>query len=196
MERKLAVGWKVAVALGMALVLGVGLALVSSGTRAQEPKPLLEIPMFEGAQVEWEVLLTDQDFLGHLKNWIKEKLLPMPEMPSSLDPSANQWLQWWFWGSVGGDLFYRILADLSEIKAIGYKVQGEKTAEVLAFYEKELAQWSRNFWVKPSEYGSVRLFTQGDVWGLQNVAVIAVWKSYDYGESTDVTETIVLRARR
>lgn len=156
---------------------------------AQADSSPLELPIFEGAQAEWELLLTTQDLLGYLKRWIKEMIQELP-LTSVRKPAPGP--EFWQLFGLGADLIFPLLADLSEMRVIGYRIEGAKAPDVLAFYEQEFSQWRRNFWAKPEESGGVRLFTQGDESGLKELVAVGTWA---FGFEHIVIEVVVLRVR-
>lgn len=162
---------------------------------AQADESPLDVPLFEGADLQWEVLLTSQDFLEHLKRWLKNMITNLP--PSSGSRTILDWSQpWWplytvlgVMGWVGGSMIFELVQDLSELRAVLYQVESE-ALDVLNFYEKQFSQWQRNLWIKPDESGSIRVFTRSEKHGLQELMLVATLST---GERA---VALVLRARR
>jgi hypothetical protein len=149
----------------------------------------LEVPIVEGAELQWQLVLTQHDLLEMLKRWFKEISTTPPNITLRLAPTPERSLQeslaWLGW--LGVDALFRLMRDFSELSIVGYRVEGATALEVLAFYEREFAGWRRNLWIKPDESGSLRLFTRSDEQGLAELAAVATM-----GE----TMVIVLHARR
>nr|BAL58847.1 hypothetical protein HGMM_OP3C002 [Candidatus Acetothermum autotrophicum] len=172
----------------------------------QTDETTLDVPIFEGAELQWEILLTKQDLLEHLKRWVAKFLQnpPFPRTPSWESQQLANLLAWFVW--VGGDMAFEVFQDLSELRAVGYKLDGNKAPEVLSFYEQQFSEWRRNFWAKPSPGGGLRIFTNGGESGLNELVVFSAWQSYEAGlhswgeeqeeHPPEITEVLVLRARR
>lgn len=158
---------------------------------AQADETPAEVPIVEGAELQWEVVLTSQDLLEYLKRWFTD-LVRNPPSPTSLSweslPCSQWWISWLSW--LGGDMAFRLLEDLSELRAVAYWVEGDKALDILSFYEQHFSEWQRTFWFKPERSGSVRVFTRGSAEGLQELVVLGTdWENGN-------TEVLVLRARR
>ncbi len=158
----------------------------------------VDVPVFEGAELQWEVVLTTRDLLEYLKRWfgdlITNPLLAMrmriwgqPERPQDSLIEFMSWL-----GVLGIEALFRLFQDFSDVGVVGYRLDGNKALEVFSFYEQQFGNWTRNFWVKPEESGGMRIFSQGSAEGLKELILIII-NSMTWAEVTDV---IVLRARR
>jgi hypothetical protein len=158
---------------------------------AQAEEAPLKVPIVEGAELQWQLVLTKDDLLELLKRWFKEMSTTPPNMTLRLAPTPERSLQeslvWLGW--LGVDALFRLMRDFSELSIIGYRVEGATALEVLAFYEQKFAGWRRNLWIKPEESGSVRLFTRSDEQGLAELAAVATMGLQD-------ATAIVLHARR
>ncbi len=157
---------------------------------AQADEAPLEVPIVEGAELQWQLVLTQSDLLELLKRWFKEISTTPPTITLRLDPPrGSSWepLVWLGW--LGMDALFRLMRDFSELSIIGYRVERATALEVLNFYEQQFRGWRRNLWIKPEESGSVRLFTRSDEQGLAEVAAVATMGFQD-------TMVIVLHARR
>jgi len=157
---------------------------------AQAEEAPLEVPIVEGAELQWQLVLTQSDLLDLLKRWFKELSTTPPNITLRLDtPRGSSWepLVWLGW--MGMDAISRVLRDFSELNIIGYRVELATVLEVLNFYEQQLRGWRRNLWIKPEESGSVRLFTRSDGQGLAELAAVIAGGLQD-------TTVIVLHARR
>jgi hypothetical protein len=157
---------------------------------AQAEEAPLEVPIVEGAELQWQLVLTKDDLLELLKRWFQELTTNPPTITLRLNPpEGSSWepLVWLGW--LGVDAIFRLLRDFSELSIIGYRVEGATALEVLAFYEQKFAGWRRNLWIKPEESGSVRLFTRSDEQGLAELAAVATMGLQD-------ATAIVLHARR
>jgi len=154
---------------------------------AQAEEAPLEVPIVEGAELQWQLVLTKDDLLELLKRWFKEMSTTPPTITLRLDPLRG-WEPFVWLGWLGVDALFR-LRDFSELSIIGYRVEGATALEVLAFYEQKFAGWRRNLWIKPEESGSVRLFTRSDEQGLAELAAVATMGLQD-------ATAIVLHARR
>jgi len=157
---------------------------------AQAEEAPLEVPIAEGAELQWQLVLTQSDLLELLKRWFQELSTTPPAITWRLDPPrGSSWepLVWLGW--LGMDAFFRLMRDFSELNIIGYRVELATVLEVLDFYEQHFRGWRRNLWIKPEESGSVRLFTRSDEQGLAEVAAVATMSFQD-------TTVIVLHARR
>jgi hypothetical protein len=157
---------------------------------AQAEEAPLEVPIVEGAELQWQLALTKDDLLELLKRWFQELTTNPPTITLWLNPpEGSSWepLVWLGW--LGVDALFRLLRDFSELSIIGYRVEGATALEVLAFYEQKFAGWRRNLWIKPEESGSVRLFTRSDEQGLAELAAVATMGLQD-------ATAIVLHARR
>jgi hypothetical protein len=186
------------VAVIIALVWTVSYVwLGDSATVTVDSSSALDISLYAGAQVDWEIELTDQDFLKPVKNLLKDRAIEnylKDILPKNADPSINQLSQWLAGVFLGGDLLGRFFINLSQIKLVSYRVATTNANDVLAFHDKEFAQWKRNFWAKPSEPvgsdNSFRIYTRGGKNGLQAVAAFIIWS--DYNSNANV---ILLRGR-
>ena len=155
---------------------------------AQADDAPLDVPIVEGAELQWQLVLTKDDLLELLKRWFQELTTNPPTITLRLNPpEGSSWepLVWLGW--LGVDAISRLLRDFSELSIVGYRVEGATALEVLAFYEQQFNGWRRNLWIKPDESGSLRLFTRSDEQGLAELAAVATM-----GE----TMVIVLHARR
>jgi hypothetical protein len=162
----------------------------------------VDVPTVEGSQLQWELVLTSQDLLEHLKRSFADlienppaamrmRIWEQPERPESSLLGVMSWL-----GVLGIDVVSRLLTDFSELRLVGYKLDGNKALEALSFYEQRFSEWRRNLWIKPDESGSVRVFTRSDAQGLQEISVVAAM-SFGFGEYEEAgTNVLVLRARR
>ncbi len=207
METKSQNRWKFVAIIALLCLAAIALIWIKSNVWTEaaatiDPTTPMDVPLYAGAQLEWEFELTDQDFLKPIKNLLKDKVIEtyLKEMlPRSSDPSSysylNQPLQWLAGIFLGGDLLNRFLMNLSQIKLLSYQVEGVTANTVVAFHEKEFGQWRRNFWVKPTESATTpsvfRLYTRGGKNGLQEISAFVVWSNYD-GKYTNV---IVLKGR-
>ncbi|MCX8104060.1 MAG: hypothetical protein N3E42_06515 [Candidatus Bipolaricaulota bacterium] len=168
--------------------------LIVATAQADESAP--DVPLFEGAELHWELVLTKNDLLGHLARWFGNLMENPPlamrmriwEQPESPQDSLTQLMGWL--GILGIELVSRLFTDFSELRIVGYRLDGDKALDVVSFYEQHFGEWTRNFWAKPEESGGVRVFSQGSAEGLKELAVII---SQRYQE---ITRVIVLHARR
>lgn len=167
----------------------------------------LEAPLFEGAELQWELVLTKHDLLEHLKRWfvglmknpplaMRMRLWEQPERPKDRLIEAMSWL-----GILGMETLFRLLQDFSDVRIVGYQLDGNKALEVLSFYEQQFGNWTRNFWAKPEESGGIRIFSQGSAEGLKELVIVISQRSmkstlHDITEPLEVTNVIILRARR
>lgn len=166
----------------------------------QTDETTLDVPIFEGAELQWEILLTKQDLLEHLKRWLGDlvanppSLLRMqmgwqPERPEGSLIEAMSWL-----GVFGFEALFRLLQDFSDVRVVGYQLEGNKALDALSFYEQQFREWTRNFWAKPEESGGIRIFSQGSADGLRELALVISGRALALPE--EVTNVIVLRAWR
>jgi len=157
---------------------------------AQANDAPLDVPIVEGAELQWQLVLTKDDLLELLQRWFQELTTNPPTITLRLNPpEGSSWepLVWLGW--LGVDAISRLLRDFSELSIVGYRVEGATALEVLAFYEQQFNGWRRNLWIKPDESGSLRLFTRSDEQGLAELAAVATMGFQD-------TMVIVLHARR
>ncbi|MCS7197542.1 MAG: hypothetical protein NZ930_02495 [Candidatus Bipolaricaulota bacterium] len=166
----------------------------------------LDVPIFEGAELQWEVVLTKNDLLGHLARWFGNLMENPPlamrmriwEQPERPQDSLTQLMGWL--GILGIELVSRLFTDFSELRVVGYGLDGDKALDVLRFYEQHFSEWIRNFWAKPEESGGVRVFSQGSAEGLRELALIMSQRSLEFREDLqrhqETTWVIVLHARR
>lgn len=163
---------------------------------AQAEEPSWEVPTFEGAELQWEVVLTKNDLLGHLARWFGNLMENPPlamrmriwEQPERPQDSLTQLMGWL--GILGIELVSRLFTDFSELRVVSYRLDGDKALDVLSFYEQHFSGWTRNFWAKPEESGGMRIFSQGSAEGLKELVLLI---SQHHQE---ITHVIVLRARR
>ncbi|GEM_PF-3290942 len=126
----------------------------------------LEVPIYPGGEIQWELYLTDADFLGWLKEglklekpevpylpkrlqeepWLRERLLPrrLPELEDE-DRFALERL-----AKRLAELAMEALARLEGLRAVGYLVEDVEPAAIMEFYEQEFTPaegWRRNFWM-------------------------------------------------
>ncbi|GEM_PF-1464255 len=155
----------------------------------------VDVPIFEGAELQWELVLTKQDLLEYLTRWfvglmenpplaMRTRIWGQPERPEGSVIEALSWL-----GVFGFEMLFRLLQDFSEVRIVGYQLEANKALDVLSFYESQFSSWTRNFWAKPEESGGIRIFSQGGAEGLKELVVII-------SQRLAVTNVIVLRARR
>lgn len=165
---------------------------------AQADKTPLDAPVVEGSQLHWELVLTSQDLLEHLKRWfvdlienppaaMKMSLWGQPERPGDSLLEVMSWL-----GVLGIEMLSRLFADFSELRIVGSLVDSIPPLQVLDFYEAQFSEWRRNFWIKPQESGSIRIFTKSDAQGLQELIALIVMPR----DGIEHTGVIVLRAHR
>ena len=130
----------------------------------------LEVPIYPGGEIVWELYLTDADFLGWLKEGLKlEKPLPLPEVPYL--PKRLQEEPWLRERLLPrrlpelededrfalerlakrlAELAVEALAGLEGLRAVGYLVEDVEPAAIMEFYEQEFTPaegWRRNFWM-------------------------------------------------
>ncbi|MFN4218385.1 MAG: hypothetical protein ACK4HB_03785 [Candidatus Bipolaricaulia bacterium] len=155
----------------------------------------LDVPIFEGAELQWELVLTKQDLLEYLKRWFGSlitnppaamRMWWQPERPQDSLIEVMSWL-----GVFGIEALFRLLQDFSDLRVVGYKLDGNKAVAALSFYEQHFGNWTRNFWAKPEESGGMRIFSQGSAEGLKELVIVI-----STTEPLEVTNVIVLRARR
>lgn len=174
---------------------------------AQADGMAFDVPIFEGAELQWELVLTKQDLLEYLKRWfvglmenpplaMRTRIWGQPERPQDSLIEAMSWL-----GVLGFEVLFRLLQDFSDVRIVGYQLDANKALDVLSFYEQHFSSWTRNFWAKPAEYGGIRIFSQGGAEGLKELVWIISQRSMkstlrDITEPLEVTNVIVLRARR
>lgn len=158
---------------------------------AQADGSLGEVPVFEGAELQWQLVLTQDDLLELLKQWFKELSTNPSTMTLRLAPPAesSSWESLVWLGWLGMDALARLLRDFSTLNIVGYRVEGAKALDVLNFYEQQFTGWRRNLWIKPEAVGSIRLFSRSDEQGLAELAGVATIGWHD-------TTVIVLHARR
>lgn len=157
----------------------------------QADDSLGEVPVFEGAELQWQLVLTQDDLLELLKQWFRELSTTPSTLTLRLAPPAksSSWESLVWLGWLGMDALARLLRDFSKLTIVGYRVEGAKALDVLNFYEQQFTGWRRNLWIKPEETGSVRLFSRSDEQGLAELAGVATMGLQD-------TTVIVLHARR
>ncbi len=164
---------------------------------AQAEEAPLEVPIVEGAELQWQLVLTQSDLLELLKRWFQELSTTPPAITWRLDPPrGSSWESLVWLGWVGVDAFFRLMRDFSELNIISYRVEGVKTLEVLNFYEQQLRGWRRNLWIKPDGSGIIRVFTRSDVQGLQELMAFIIMPGGSMRISEVHTNVIVLHARR
>lgn len=167
---------------------------------AQTDESALNVPIFESAELQWELVLTQQDLLGHLKRWfgdlatnpplaMRMRLGEQPERPQDRLSEPMGWLS-----VLGIEMLSRLFQDFSELRVVGSRLKGDKALDALSFYEQQFSKWRRNLWIKPDESGSIRVFTRSDAQGLQELSAVATM-SFGFDEMRSTT-VIVLRARR
>ncbi|MEM4284085.1 MAG: hypothetical protein QXS96_06340 [Candidatus Caldarchaeum sp.] len=174
---------------------------------AQTDEAALDVPIFEGAQPQWEVFFTRQDLLEHLKRWFANLLQNLPFSRSPFLTEPHQWTNLLTWlTQLGSDMAFRLLEDLSELRVVGYKLPGNTVLDLLSFYEQHFRDWRRNFWMKPDATWGMRVFTRSDEAGLRELVLLLSWQSYGLGlhswgeekeeHPPEITEVFVLRGRR
>lgn len=159
---------------------------------AQTDESALNVPIFESAELQWELVLTQQDLLGHLKRWFGDLATNPPlamRMRLGEQPELMGWLS-----VLGIEMLSRLFQDFSELRVVGSRLKGDKALDALSFYEQQFSKWRRNLWIKPDESGSIRVFTRSDAQGLQELSAVATI-SFGFDEMRSTT-VIVLRARR
>ncbi len=160
-----------------------------------------EVPIFEGAELQWEVVLTTQDLLEHLKRWLgdliknpplamRTRIWGQPERPQDSLIEAMSWL-----GILGIEMISRLLLDFSELRVVGYRIDLITVPQVLDFYEQQFSGWRCNLWIKPEE-SAIRVFTRSDAQGLQELVAFIIMPGSGMRVSEVHTNVIVLRARR
>lgn len=157
----------------------------------------LDVPIFEGAELQWEVVLTKRDLLGYLARWF-ERLGESPPLAMRWQPERSQdslvrlgWL-----GILGVEMLSQLLQDFSELRVVGSRVDLVLASQVLDFYEQQFGGWQRNLWINAAEFGSIRIFTRSDDQELQELVAFIVMPGYAMRVGEVHTKVIVLRARR
>jgi len=164
---------------------------------AQADEASLEVPIVEGAELQWQLVLTQSDLLELLKRWFKEISTTPPTITLRLDPPrGSSWepLVWLGW--LGMDALFRLMRDFSELSIIGYRVELATVLEVLNFYEQQFRAWRRNLWIKPDGSEIIRIFTRSDARGLQELMAFIIMPGGGLRVSEVHTNVIVLHARR
>lgn len=160
---------------------------------AQDQAQVLEIPLYPEAQLQFELLLTEEDFLGGIKKLIEALLtagyrLPPPRWPDSGAPMPEAFLYYTLGTTFGltlGGFLQQLISSLEEFRVVGYEVKA-KVAEVTDFYDKhfEQAAWRRNFWMRQPDGMNGRLYSLSRAGRLR--AAVFLWVQEFYGAQTSV----------
>ncbi|MCL6643109.1 MAG: hypothetical protein K6T71_07300 [Candidatus Bipolaricaulota bacterium] len=168
---------------------------------AQAEETPLEAPIAEDAELQWQLVLAQSDLLDLLKRWFQELSTTPPTITLRLTPTPERslqeslgWLGWLGW--LGIDALFRVMRDFSELNIIGYRVERATALEVLNFYEQQLRGWRRNLWIKPDGSEIIRVFTQSDAQGLQELMAFIIMPGGGMRVSEVHANVIVLHARR
>ncbi len=164
---------------------------------AQADEVPLEVPIVEGAELQWQLVLTQSDLLELLKRWFQELSTTPPAITWRLDPPrGSSWESLVWLGWLGVDAFFRLMRDFSELSIMSYRVELATVLEVLNFYEQHFRGWRRNLWIKPDESEIIRVFTRSNAQGLQELVAFIIMPGGGMRVSEVHTNVIVLHARR
>ena len=174
------------------------------------------VPPYPGAQLEFELFLTEEDFLGGLEQLlaaleeISRRLPPLPEIltPGRLggaDPTQAglAFLLSLYYGltqaagAVSSELLRRLVAATESFHARLYTLPAPPE-EAAAFYDRhfEQAGWRRNLWVRTEELpGTARLYSASRAGRLRETAFLALFPWIDPQASGPSTGLLVLYAR-
>lgn len=162
----------------------------------------LNVPIFEGAELQWELVLTKEDLLEHLKRWfvglienppaaMRMRIWEQPERPRDSITEFMGWL-----GILWIETVSRLFQDFSELRIVGSRVYAVKFSRVLDFYDQQFSGWRRNLWIRSEESVSMRIFTRSDAQGLRELIALIVTPVGTTVINEAITDVIVLRARR
>ncbi len=153
----------------------LGVVLSSAALYAAEADS--SIPVYPGNKVEFELNLTQKDFLPVIRQWIGlipgvvGKILATPEPGQQPDPEMQQALAV---GAQAARELQAAFAGVNQISVIVYPQPMQVSAdEVGAFYVKQMALgtgWTRPVMVRRKE-GSVQLYVKPDLAGMFGIAV-------------------------
>jgi len=187
----------------------IGLLLVPSvlygGMTAQQPTAPqdLEIPLYPDAQLEFEFLLTEEDFIGGIQELLEAFLegsrrLPVPPPFPTLPPDPGlQTMRYpeaylfFLYYTVGyaysqafGEFFQKMLEGLEEFRVVVYTLSQAGVAEVMGFYDQHFSEkgWRRNLWMRQPDGMNGRLFSLSQAGRLRATAFI--WAMQLSGRTT------------
>jgi len=171
-------------------------AAVYMGITAQQESPteLQEsLPVMADAEMTMQLLLTEEDFLGGIKELIRDlsdatgDTLPMLDrmMPTSDENFyrsaggfqavlgmilADQY------GSVLIDFVDGLVGNLRELELVVYESADTEVADILNYYDEEFAEngWRRNFWAKDDGRPTLRLYSLSGSGRLQMSSMLIV----------------------
>ncbi len=208
------------IGLVLLLLLG-GLSLVPLPPSALEPSsesasPEETVPSYPGARLEFEVLLTREDFLGGIERVLNvlleltRELPPLQELLPRLEGAyakGGQELEvllsiYYELGRVAGEIsteLARRLVAATEVFRATLSTLPSSPAEVVAFYDRHFAQagWRRNLWVRTEEEIPIglRLYSRSQAGSLSETALLALFPALDLAPDPSTTALLVLYAR-
>jgi ribosomal protein L7/L12 len=177
-------------------VLILGVMLSSAALFAAEAASL--IPVYPGSKVEFELNLTQKDFLPVIRQWIGlipgvvGKIMATPEPGQQPDPAMQQAL---VAGALAAQQVQAALAGVNQISVIAYTQPKNVSADKIAdFYIQKMALgkgWVRPFMVQRPE-GSAQLYVKPDFAGMFG---IGVGKGYVVAAKVDGKIDLVMLGR-
>jgi len=154
----------------------------------------LEVPIYPGGEIIWELYLTDADFLGWLKEGLelKEPLPEVPYLPRELWEKLEErpWLRErlllrWLpkldedettlerLAKRLAELAVEALTGLEGLRVVAYSVEDVEPAAIMEFYEQKFTPergWRRNFWI-PEGMAVYSLSEEGRLQGVAGFSI-------------------------
>lgn len=156
----------------VSLALYGGMMAQTSQSPATEE---FEIPLYSNAQLNFELALTDEDFLVAIQRLIEafltgsRQLPPLATLPpSTMNSASPEAFFYSLYYAVGdafaqafGEALQRLVGALREFHVVSYTVEQVSVAEMTDFYDQHFAQgnWRRNFWMREPDGMNGRLYS-------------------------------------